>query len=116
MSGLIKLVFTFLSGLSPKTWLWIFTIAAILGGLFWFRHSIYAACDAGHQAEAANEKVTALEKENLELKQYRDFLLVNQKTNENFIKSQKKALKDANEKDGDVAPVLRGVFDRMPDD
>ena len=111
--GLLRLI---LSELTPKTWLIVFAVLSVLGAFFWFRHSIYVSCETAQQAKADAAKVIALEQELSEARQKETFLLDNQRKNEDFIKRQKRALKDANEKDGDVAPVLRGTFDRLRND
>ena len=116
MTGLFKIILGFFTGLPPKTWLTIFAVLSMLSAFFWFRHSIYAECQSDAKAIADAAKVSALEKQLAEEKQYHAFLLDNQRKNEDFIKRQKRALKDANEKDGDVAPVLLGTFERLRND
>lgn len=113
---LLNAILGMLGGITPKTWLTIFAVLSLFGAFLWFKHSIYQDCRNDEQAKANAAKVTALEKQLAEEKQYQAFLLDNQRKNEDFIKRQKRALKDANEKDGDVAPVLRGTFERLRND
>lgn len=116
MMGLLRFIFGFFTGLSPKTWLVIIAVLSVLGAFFWFKDSIYQDCRNDVQVIDNAAKVVALEKQLAEEKQYQAFLLDNQRKNEDFIKRQKRALKDANEKDGDVAPVLLGTFERLRND
>lgn len=99
--------------ISPRVLLLTFSILAIAGGLFWFRHKIVASeefkCLSGAQAKENED----LKKSLLEAQQYTAFLLNAQKKNDNFIQRQRKALKDAKEQDGAVSDLLRGTFDRM---
>jgi len=104
------------SKIPAKVWLVIIAVLGLLGAFFWFRHSIYAEYKSDAKAIADAAKVDALELELTEAKQYAAFLLDNQRKNEDFIKRQRKALKDANEKDGDVSPLLRGTFERLHTD
>ena len=112
MLGLIR----FFTGLFPKTWLTLFAILSLIGAFFWFRYSIYVDCQTTEQAKQEAAKVEGLEQALEEAKQYNAFLLANQRKNEDFIKRQKRALKDANEQDGDVAPILRGTLERLRND
>lgn len=114
--GMFRIILGFFTSLSPKTWLTFFAVLSLLGAFFWFKNSIYQDCRNDVQAIDNAAKVSALEKQLAEEKQYQAFLLDNQRKNEDFIKRQRKALKDANEKDGDVAPVLRGTFERLRND
>lgn len=111
--GLFKLILSFFTGLSPKTWLAIFAVLSVLGAFFWFKHSIYVSCETAQQAKADAAKVKQLEQELSDARQKETFLLDNQRKNEDFIKRQRRMLKDANEKDGDVSPLLRGGLERL---
>lgn len=106
----------FLTKIPPKAYLVIFCVLIALGAFFWFKQSIYQECKSDIQAEQNAEKVKQLEQALYDAKQKEVFLLNNQRKNEDFIKRQRKALKDANEKDGDVSPLLRGGLERLHTD
>lgn len=93
-----------------------FNIFLIISGIIFLSFVVYKIHDAGEKSCMSGvraEKISALEKELFETQQYQKFLLENQKKNIDFINRQRKALKDAKEQDGDVAPVLRGTIDRL---
>lgn len=114
---MFSLILSFLSSKIPfKVWIYIFAVLIALGAFFWFKHSIYQECKLDIQAKQDAEKVIQLEQVIAEAKQKETFLLNNQRKNEDFIKRQRKALKDANEKDGDVSPLLRGGLKRLHGD
>ena len=114
---MVSIIWSFLTTRIPlKAWLIIFAVLSLVGAFFWFKHSIYQECKLDIQAKQDAEKVIQLEQHLVEAKQKESFLLDNQRKNEDFIKRQKRALKDANEKDGDVSPLLRGGLKRLHDD
>jgi hypothetical protein len=110
---MFKLILGFFTGLSPKAYLVIFCVLIALGTFFWFKNSIYQECKSDVKAASDAAKVKELEQALADAQQKEAFLLDNQRKNEDFIKKQRKALKDANEKDGDVAPVLFGTLERL---
>lgn len=106
----------FFTKIPAKAYLIVFCVLIALGAFLWFRHSIYQECKSDVKAAADAAKVVELEQALADAKQKEAFLLDNQRKNEDFIQKQRKALKDAKEKDGDVAPVLFGTLERMRND
>lgn len=103
----------FLTKIPLKAWLALFCVLAVVGGLLWFRHTVYQDCQKDEQAAQNQAKAEALEKELSELKQYQAFLLQKQAKNQTTINSLKRDLYNAQDKDGDVAPVLRNGLERL---
>lgn len=117
ISMIIQRILSYLGiGISPKTVFIIFCVLSVLGGLLYFKDKIAAyeqlVCTSDNLA-AENE---ALKLQLAEAKQYSLFLAEAKKKNEDFIKRQKKALRDAQEKDGPVADNLRGTLARLQRD
>jgi hypothetical protein len=93
-----------------------FAVILAAGGLFYIKGRIEAAernkCNA-EQLRAENEVLKA----NIEqMRLYSEFLAQKQSEKDQFIQNQKKALKNGNEQDGDVAPILRGTLERLRND
>ena len=112
---IIKSAFSSIVSLPPRVYLVAFAVILAVGGLFYIKGRIEAAernkCNA-EQLRAENEVLKA----NIEqMRLYSEFLAQKQSEKDQFVKNQKKALKDANEEDGPVAPVLRGALERLRD-
>lgn len=100
--------FHLLRKLPPSFYLAVLAAAVIAGGLFVWRGKIIAA-------ERTSCMADVLERQNQELRQYVAFLEAEKARNTDFIRKQRKALDDANDEDGTVAPVLRNALERLRD-
>jgi len=100
-------------GISPKTVMLIIAVLSVLGGLLVFKDKIAAYEQLVCTSDNLAADNAALRLQLAEAQQYSLFLAAAKKKNEDFITRQKKALRDAKEQDGAVAPVLRGAYDRM---
>lgn len=96
-----------------KIYIYIFVLAMVLGVLWKVSGEIYRAGEQNASGECSNAQNEALKLKLAEAQQYQEFLIDNQRKNEEFIKKQRKALNDARENDGDVAPILRGTLERL---
>ena len=112
---IIKSAFSSIVSLPPRVYLVAFAVILAAGGLFYIKGRIEAAernkCNA-EQLRAENEVLKA----NIEqMRLYSEFLAQKQSEKDQFIQNQKKALKNGNEEDGPVAPVLRNTLERLRD-
>jgi len=97
-------------------YLTIFAVVVISAGYFFWKGKIVAAVKSQCESEKIARENEVLQRQAEEFRQYILFLEEKKAENEKFISRQRKALEDAQEQDGDVAPVLRGTIDRLRDD
>lgn len=112
---LIKSAFSSIVSIPSRVYLVVLAVILAAGGLFYIKGKIEASernkCNT-EQLRAENEVLKA----NIsQMRLYSEFLAQKQSEKDQFVKNQKKALKDANEEDGPVAPVLRGALERLRD-
>lgn len=117
---IVKLMQKFLDylgiGISPKTVFIILAVLSVLGGLWYFKDKIAAYEQLVCTSDNLAAENAALKLQLAEAQQYSLFLAEAKKKNEDFIKRQKKALRDAQENDGPVADNLRGTLARLQRD
>lgn len=110
---LIKSAFSSIVSLPPRVYLVALAVILAAGGFFYAKGKIIDFADKRCQASNIAKENDDLKRAIFEIQQYNSFLLSQKSKNETYIEKQRKALKDAQDQDGDVAPVLRNTLERL---
>lgn len=106
----------FLLGMTKlPLWFYAAILAVILiaGGFFYAKGKIIDFADKRCQESNIAKENDDLKRAIFEIQQYNSFLLSQKSKNETYIEKQRKALKNANDEDGHVAPILRNTLERL---